>query len=387
MLRQKDFIVFSDDWGRHPFSCQHLMEQFLKAGNRILWVNTIGLRTPRLTIYDIKRSFQKITSWLRPAQPSTTAPLPPNLRIVAPVMLPFNTFAPVRTCNRMSVTRTVRAAMEDMGMTAPILLATVPNAADYLGAFGESLVVYYCVDDFTLWPGMNQPEMVRAMEEAMLDRADLVVTTSTALQQSRARGQTTPKILTHGVDIEHFSRRPSCCPAEIANISKPILGFYGLIDQRLDSDLVCALLAKRPEWQWVFIGNSLIPLDTLKKFPNFHHVEAVDYARLPDFAASFAAAFLPYRVNAQTASINPLKLREYIATGKPVIATPLPEAINLAPAVTIASDAASFVACIERALQDNTPAEVRRAAVQGETWPDKAELLANWIDEALKEEK
>ena len=392
MLQDKNFIIFSDDWGRHPFSCQHLMEHFLEAGNRILWVNTIGLRTPRLTVYDLTRSLQKITSWLRPLHPEAPQEainLPPNLRVIAPVMIPFNNLPPIRAFNRSSVVKAVRRAIGEWSNSgwsarASILLATVPNAADYLGLLGEGLTVYYCVDDFTLWPGMNQPEMVRSMEETLLARADLVVTTSQSLQQSRTRG-TIPKILSHGVDVAHFSRTPAACPPQMAGLGKPVAGFYGLIDARLDTDLVNALLQQHPDWEFVFIGNSLIPLDGLKSFANFHHIQAVAYQDLPDYAACFDVAILPYRVNEQTISINPLKLREYIATGKPVISTPLPEALALEPAVTTATDAASFAEAIHNALQNDMAPEQRREVLQGETWADKARLLSHWIATALKE--
>ena len=395
MLQDKNLIVFSDDWGRHPFSCQHLMQHFLKAGSRILWVNTIGLRTPRLTPYDIKRSLQKITSWLRPKKQQTPLSLPPNLRVIAPVMLPFNNISPVRAFNRSSVVKAVQQAITEWSKEsreattwrpeAPIIVATVPNAADYLGLLNECLAVYYCVDDFTLWPGMNQPEMVRGMEEELLRKADLIVATSSSLQQSRTRGNTVPKILTHGVDIDHFSKIPATRPPQMEKLGKPIVGFYGLVDLRLDANLVRALLQQHPDWKFVFIGNSLISLDDLNAYPNFHHVPAVDYHYLPDYASCFDVAILPYKVNEQTTNINPLKLREYIATGKAVVSTPLPESVALEPAVSIAADAASFAKAIEKALQNDLSPEKRRTALTGATWADKAHLLSDWITLALKE--
>ena len=386
MIRNRDFVVFSDDWGRHPFSCQHIMRHFLE-GNRLLWVHTIGLRTPRLSWYDLKRSIGKVRSWLVPATETEPLDLPANLRIVSPVMLPFNSVKSVRDWNRASVVRTVGKAMEELGMRSPILLATLPNASEYSGAFGERLTVYYCVDDFVHWPGMNQPELVRAMEESLLQQADLVVVTSSGLQQTRKDRRGRSFLLPHGVDLRHFCREGLVePPPALRGIQAPIIGFYGLLDERLDLELLRGLLRHRPGWSFVFIGNSLIPLDDLKTHPNFYHIPAVSYHDLPGYAACFNAAIIPYVVDQRTESINPLKLREYLATGKSVVSTRLPEAAALQPAVRVADDVASFARAIEQGLAE--PPQVglsRLASLRGHLWSDRAEQLSAWIEEALHE--
>ena len=383
MLKGKDFIVFSDDWGRHPFSCQHIMRHFLPH-NRLLWVHTIGLRTPRLTLHDLRRSAEKLASWAAPKRESQR-PLPKNLRMLSPVMIPYAGFRPVRAFNRGSVVRAALAAMADWGLKNPILLATLPNAADYAGRFGESLTVYYCVDDFSLWPGMNQPELVKELEADMLKKADLVVATSKALCLSRTNGKRPSRLLSHGVDLEHFTTADAANgrPSALREIPGPIVGFFGLIDERLDRDLILRLLEQRPHWSFVFIGHSLVRLDALAAHPNFFRLPAVPYAELPRYAACFDVAIIPYVVNDLTRSINPLKLREYIATGRPVVATPLPEALRLAPAVRTGANVRAFLQAMEEALADASSPESRQAVLAGESWADKAELLSGWMEEAL----
>jgi hypothetical protein len=105
MIKNHDFIVFSDDWGRHPFSCMHIMKRFLPF-NRILWVNTVGMRLPKLTFYDLRRSIEKIGSWF--GRSTSREELPANLTVISPVMIPFNNLAGVRKLNRMSVIRAVK---------------------------------------------------------------------------------------------------------------------------------------------------------------------------------------------------------------------------------------------------------------------------------------
>ncbi|MDL2274582.1 glycosyltransferase [Desulfosarcina sp. OttesenSCG-928-G10] len=385
MLIDTDFIVFSDDWGRHPFSCQHIMTHFL-PGNRLLWVNTIGLRTPQLTLYDVKRSFEKIAAWARPKRPKTNASFCKNLRILSPFMIPYNAIRPIRAFNRESVVRSVRKAMRDWCFKKPVLLATQPLASDYIGHFDESLVVYYCVDDFTCWPGMNQPEMVRAMENKFLAHADLTIVTSESLRRTRSHAKYPPRLLTHGVDVDHFSgsrNRNRVKPGPLCGLRGPVVGFYGLIDDRLDRKLVSRILTQHPEWNVVFIGTTTISLDEFQSAPGFLHIDAVPYDILPDYAACFDVAIVPYQVNSQTVSINPLKLKEYLAAGKPVVATPLPEVLFLAPVVRTASTPDAFINEIEAALSTPLAQESLRVVLEGERWEDKASVLSGWIMDAL----
>ncbi len=385
ILKNRDFLVFSDDWGRHPFSCQHIMRHFL-PGNRVLWVQTIGLRTPRLTLYDARRSVEKLRSWLAPKDTEQQAHLPENLHVVSPVMIPFNRIPGIRALNRANVVRTVRRAMRALGMHSPVLLATLPDAGDYAGCFDERLIVYYCVDDFTLWPQMNQPELVRDMENVLVSKADMVVAVSRALFDTRKSPHGPTYLLPHGVDPAHFdSPAEEPAPAELADITKPVVGFYGLIDTHFDVAMMEETVAASPDCSFVCVGTKRTSLADLERFPNFRWISAVPYARLPGIASRFDVAIIPYKINKHTRTANPLKLLEYIALGKPVVTTAMPEAMRFEPYIRIARDSASFIRAIRSALSDTTPPETRRAALQGETWADKATLLSCWIEKALAE--
>ncbi len=388
MLSGRDFIVFSDDWGRHPFSCQHIMRHFL-PGNRLLWVNTIGLRSPRLCWYDLTRAAEKIRSWVLPKPTPGPEPLPENLRVLSPVMLPFNTIPAVRAANRRTVLHTVRRAMREMDMRSPILLATVPNAADYTGHLGEELTVYYCVDDFTLWPGMNQPELVKELEKKLLAKADLVIAVSDALTATRHNGRTPTRLLTHGVDLEHFDRTGADTPLPLAlcGLGRPLIGFYGLIDSHFDVPLLARIMDARPDWQILCIGTKRIDLGELEKRANFRWLPALPYNELPLAAAHFDVAIIPYVLSAHTKTANPLKLREYIATGKPVVTTPMPEVFRFEGHIRIAEGTESFVAAIDEALREGPRPEKIRSLLAGETWADKADFFSAWIEESLCEKQ
>ncbi len=378
MLKGKDFIVFSDDWGRHPFSCQHIMEHFLPH-NRLLWVHTIGLRPPRLNWHDARRAAEKIASWLKPSRKSPTRAGGPH--IISPVMIPYNNVPFIRAANRVSVVRAVRRAMAELDMRNPIMLATLPNAADYAGKFSESLLVYYCVDDFGLWPGVCR-ETAWEMEKSLVGRANLVAATSLSLCESRRTSSGPGRLLSHGVDMVHFQKiGPK--PKELEDIGRPVLGFYGLLDERLDLRLLDEVLRERPHWTVLCIGAAKVSLERLEARPNFRRLPHVPYVDLPRYAACFDVALVPYVRNNQTLTINPLKVREYLAAGKPVAATPLPELRRLSPPVHLGSGTSGFIRAVEKALADKTRPEKRREILRGETWADKAELLSGWIEESL----
>ncbi len=380
MITGKDFLVISDDWGRHPFSCQHIMQHFL-PGNRVLWVNTIGMRLPRFTLYDCRRAMGKLNSWM---SKSERVDLPAGLHVISPVMIPFNHIAAVRSFNRRSVISCVKASMRELGMENLLLLATLPMASDYVGKAGESMVIYYCVDDFANWPDMNAGPMIFAMEEALLDQADLVVAVSEHLLGTRAARKGVTRLLTHGVDVDHFRQaRIDRRPSEIlASLPRPVIGFFGLLDNRMDWELVQTILEQRPDWSLVFIGNAQVPLDRFSAYKNFIHVPAVPYADLPRHAAGFDVAVLPYVVNRTTAGINPLKLKEYLALGLPVVTTPLPGVMEFDDCLHIASGPEAFMKAVESALAEGENL-AGLARLTGESWSEKAELLSSWIEDEL----
>src|SRR4051812_15423211 len=149
------FVVFADDWGTHPSSCQHIFRRVARE-HRTLWVNTVGLRPPRLTTDDAARVVRKVQRWVRPPASSASgeasnADAGLDLYVLAPPMVPWMRPEPVRALNRASVRRALRASAAKLGLERPVLVATVPNGIDAAGALGERTLVYYCVDDFTNW--------------------------------------------------------------------------------------------------------------------------------------------------------------------------------------------------------------------------------------------
>ncbi len=373
MITGRDFIVFSDDWGRHPSSCQHLFRRLLGA-NRVIWVNTIGTRSPTLSRADLARAAGKIRAWTSPAPRGGEGPPgPAPAAVLEPFMTPFDAWRIGRRWNTALLVRALRRECAARRLDRPILVTTIPNAAGVVGALEEALAVYYCVDDFSEWPGAHRGAM-RTMERELLAKADLVIATSDALFEDKSRVHPLVRLVRHGVDWDAFHEGRGRVPPELAALPRPRVGITGLLDARIDVALVDALAAAVPEASFALLGPRQIPPGPLDARPNVRFLPAVPYDDVPAVLHALDAALIPYVENALTERINPLKLRESMASGTPVVSTPLPEAARYADVVEIARGPVAFEAALRRALAEGrTRAGERAARVRGEGWDARAE--------------
>lgn len=384
MLTDRDIVVFSDDWGRHPSSCQHLIKQLLPH-NRIIWVNTIGMRSPRLSLHDLTRSFQILVGWLARAPETEREPASDNLTVVSPIIVPYNHLPLVRGFNRLSVRRTLHRLMAEKGVSNPIVITTFPCTCDYVGALGESIHIYYCVDDFVNWPDVNY-RLIQEMEQSLLDRCDLVLATAEELCSTKSKPGKQPLLLSHGVDFERFNACAAAVerPEQLCGIAKPIIGFFGALSAWLDYDLIAGLAAARPEWSFVFIGPADTDISRISAYANIHLIGKVPYEQLPRYAACFDAGIIPFQVNELTRSVNPLKLLEYLSLGIPVVSSYMPDVERFSDVVTIAHSPQDFLAALDGALADDTP-ELRQMRIErarSNSWQAVAQRFSQLVTAA-----
>jgi len=371
-----DLIVFGEDWGRHPSSTQHLIKR-LAADRRVVWINSIGLRRPRLGAADLKRIAQKLRAALfgRSRAPAERAPLPPNLSVVAPLALPWPGNPLAGWINRLLVGRQVRAAMAARGITRPVLWASLPTAVDLLGAFGERATIYYCGDDFAHLAGVDHDPVTRA-EGRLAAKADRILAASPRLAAKFPAAKTL--MLPHGADIALFAEPASRAPDLPEG---PVAGFYGSLSAWLDQDLLADVARRLPDWIFLVIGEVRVPVGRLTAVPNIRLVGPRPHEALPGYSQHWQASLLPFLDNAQIRASNPLKLREYLATGQPVVSTPFPALEAYADLVAIAPDAAGFAAAIGQSRHEPEARRAeRRDRVRSETWEARAAQVATLID-------
>lgn len=362
-----ELVVFSDDWGRHPSSCQHLVEHLLPR-YRVYWVNTVGTRRPALDRYTLQRSLGKLREWARPAPAAAEHR---NLAVLRPVMWPSFGSALARRVNAGLLSAAVARHLVRPGRG--IAVTTVPVVSDLVSQLSVARWVYYCVDDLGAWPGLDGATL-RRMERELVPRVDAVVAASPALAARMASLGRTAPVLTHGVDLEHWTRAADGPLPALAGLAAPFVVFWGVVDPRLDAGWLEALSERLGWGSILLVGPADRPPARLAALPNVHAVGPVAYRSLPALARAAAVLIMPYADLRVTRAMQPLKLKEYLATGKPVVVSALPAVAPWRDACDVADTADAFARLVCQRLDGVLPEAQRRARerLQRESWPAKA---------------
>jgi glycosyltransferase involved in cell wall biosynthesis len=363
VLRGLDIICFSNDWSGDPLSKTHLM-RLLARDNRILWVNSIGCRAPTASKADVGRAFRKLTAAAQPIRE-----VEPNLYVLNPLAIPLHGRPLARALNRLWLKWQVRRALRKLGFKRPINWIFNPTAAVVAGAFDEDLLIYYCVDEFSAFTGVAAQALLE-MEAELVRRADLVVVVSDLLLQSKSRFNPRTVLVRHGVDFAHFRRALDpglAVPADIANLPKPVIGFFGLIADWVDVELMAQVARHFAHGSLVVLGKATTDVSALAALPNVQLLGRKPYTELPAYCKGFDVALMPFRINELTLNSNPLKVREYLAAGLPVVSTPIPE-VEVLGQCRIAGTPADFIREVEQALRDPGPSVARSEAIRPESW-------------------
>lgn len=413
----RQLLVFADDWGRHPSSCQHLVRQLLPQ-LPTLWINTIGTRKPRLDLATLRRGWEKLQAWgkrgqgagdrgqpeVSSASPGATgvspvlgsgnsANLVPNatsrlfitgdpaskLRVVSPLMWPYFTRAHDRWLNRRLLTRAITPLLTNAAHTTAI--TTLPITADLVGALPCAKWIYYCVDDFSQWPGLDG-QTLEQMERDLVARVDGVVAASAVLQDRlRSLGRSEVPLLTHGVDLEHWQSAGASGAELWPELPRPWIVFWGLIDRRLDVAWLKALGEQLQQGTILLVGPTQDPDPQLAELPRVTLRPALAFDELPVLAREASVLVMPYADLPVTRAMQPLKLLEYLATGKPVVVRDLPAVAEWRDALDACNDGGDFVQTTLARLEIGLPGaqEHARARLAEHSWRAKASELLRWL--------
>src|ERR1044071_6433878 len=387
MLHDQSIICFGgeDWWYHHPHSKAHLMRKFARDGNKVIFVNSISMGLPGLAHKDLlPRIKRKLGSYAKLARQT-----PEGITVVSPASLPFFGSAIARKVNRRLLGAQIKRLARNRGLTNPIVCMAIPTAADMIGVFDESAVVYHVSDkyDTNTMDHATDPALIRRLHEKAIDAADLIFYSGRKLFTEATRGTERSHLLEQGVDFDHWRRVGEVTVApEIEKIPRPRLGYFGAIEPWLvDQELIKRAARERPEWQWIFIGNKSRGLE-IEELPNTHFLPPVAYEQLPNYAAGFDVCVLPWETEQSFTSYgSAIKVREYLATGKPVVISPLPEYEPMRDVLRIARTRDDFIRLVEEEVHDTEPADAarRQAAVASGTWDARAEWVSGLIEGVL----
>lgn len=380
MIEGRDILYFSaDDWGCGLSTSQTHLARILAEKNRIFYINSLGLRKPRVNKNDMKRMVSKFSRFTRGIEPAAE-----NIWVFTPIVIPFHDSEFYQAINKKLLIGYISYYLKKLGMKNPIFWSYLPNTVNLIGKFNESSVIYYCVDEYVAFDGVPK-EAIQKQEVELIKKADFIFTTSTGLYESkRIYNPERTFYSPHGVDITHFKQALDenlPIPEDVRHMPRPIIGFYGLIDNWVHLDLISQAAQARPDWSFLLIGNVKTDITHLNALKNVYLLGRKPYEELPRYNKIFDVALLPYILNDLTKNMNHIKLREYLAAGTPVVATRSPEVEKFKEVLYIVDGVADFVQKIELALNEKGPVPLsqRLQFIDHESWENRVEKISEII--------
>jgi glycosyltransferase involved in cell wall biosynthesis len=377
-LEGRDIVcVGTADWQTELPINQHQLMGRLAARNRILFVESLGLRRPQLASRDLRRIWRRLARGVRGVRAVD------GVHVLSPLVLPFHGSAAIRTLNRRLLRLQVGHAARKLGFGRPLLWAYAPQAEALIDVLDPEPVVYHCVDDVAAQKGVDA-EGFRASEERFARRADLVLASAPALAErmKSLSGHVlyAPNVADTGLFATALDGGP--VDASLDSLPRPRLIFQGaIVATKLDLPLLAELAGLRPQWSIVLVGPRGAgdpggDLSALDRAPNIHFAGPRDAADLPAVLRGADIGLIPYAINDLTRSVFPMKVYEYLAAGLPTLATPLP-ALDGVEAIDVVHDADELVAAVERELAVDSPQRRRQRseAAAAHSWETRIEEI------------
>jgi GT2 family glycosyltransferase/glycosyltransferase involved in cell wall biosynthesis len=375
------YVCFAaQDWWYH--NTAHSDFQLMRSvaeQRKVLVVNSIGMRmpTPGRSTHVTRRVLRK----LRSVAKLVRRPLPelPGFHVMSPLPLPLYGSPVTRAVNAAFVRAQVRLVCLLLRIRRPVIMVTIPTAWDVVRPMRRAALVYNRSDRHSDFPEGDRATL-EALEQQLLEHSDSVLYVSRSLmaEESRYTGDRAA-FLDHGVDVDHFRPRPeSEQPADLRQIPGPRIGFFGALDDFVvDFDLLEHVAAAIPEASLVLIGDSTYPMDRFAGHRNVHWLGRRPYEEIPAYGSAFDVAIMPWVDTPWIHRSNPIKLKEYLALGLPVVSTEFAELDGYRDRVRTATDPAGFVAAIRESLEIGPPLdpEKLRESVLGYSWRSRAAVL------------
>ncbi len=377
-------VYFGNDWTAENRTSSHHIAERLARRHPLLYVDCPGMRAPRASGRDVRKIFNKL---------SRAAEKPRQVgdqmwQMVLP-QLPFAKLPFGDEINREAGGLLVKRATRLLGMRRPVSWFHVPHAAVMLGQLDERLSIYYCTDNHIASPGVDKTRIGR-LDEKLTREADQVFVTAQTLLD--AKQPLNPHVLysPHGVDADHFGRAedPSLeLAAPIRNIRSPVIGYFGLFEGWTDVPLLEMLGKKHPEWTFLIVGRVAADVSRLEALGNFIFPGPQPYAELPQWAKAFDVCIYPGGDNDFVKNANPLKIREYLATGRPVVSVRSREVERFEGIVRIADSHEEFLHHLEDALANDSDDDraARKATVAQLTWDARVASVLEVVERRLAE--
>ena len=393
MLKGESILCFAPDPWTDIWRNRHQIMSLLATQNKVLYIE------PRPYLRDVLR--QVARGRLAPSGRPRLYTTETGVHVFRPPRFaPLSGRRPLGAVTDALRAATLQRAMRDLGISKPIVWLFRPEMADIPGRYGERLLIYHIVDEYTGYAGLTQGqrEAIARRERRLIAQADLVLVTSRALLERKGGINPNTHWVPNGVDWQRFSRvldEETTEPEELADRPHPRICYVGAINDKIDTGLLRQVADVFYEGTLVLVGpetghsaENRRDLQALRERPNVCLVGRVDVARVPRYMAACDVGLLPYRQNEWTRHIHPLKLYEYLACGLPVAATDIPALWDEQAFVHIAGDAGAFMAALRLALAEDEPVirAARRERARANTWRQRVERISQLIEDTIHKE-
>ncbi|HYO63145.1 MAG TPA: glycosyltransferase [Pyrinomonadaceae bacterium] len=429
MISGRDIIYISSiEWSFLWQGHQEIARRLAEAGNRVLYVENMGVRAP--TLRDAGRVAFRAKRWAGALGSRGVREVAPNIYVCSPLVLPPFGARWQREVNRRVLLPLVRRAARALGMRDVLIWTYLPTDTTLdlirLMRGPASGVAYYCVADFTqLTPHADQ---LRRSERETVERSDVVFTNCSALARTFSPWNPNVHVFPFGVNLDAFpldgasapdeqaaedetgdgesprgaafggqpsahevaSRNGRARPSALAGLARPVVGYVGGMHRHVDFELLAEMARARPLWSWVCVGALQADVGPLEGLPNVHLLGQRPHAELVNFIRAFDVCIVPYVNSVYTETVVPTKINEYLAMGKPVVSTDLPTVVEFNEEhdilLTAEARAESFLAAVEEALRlptdAGTVARRRRVAELGD-WGARFEAMTELFEASL----
>jgi len=370
-------------WQRH----QELMWRLAQDGNRVLYVDALGVRTPG--VRDWRRVVGRLGKWSRQLFRGLRQPVT-NVHVYSSVILPFLDSSWAQWANGWWLRFSIRRILHHLGFGDLILWVYLPTptVVRVVKGLKHKLLVYDCVDAQIYNPRGTVAGLIGS-ERWLLAQADLVFTTSASLYQHVIAHNAHVHLVPGGVNLDRFPDLPESSnpsPADLASIPTPRICYFGQIDDRLDQGLMARVARSLPSGSLVLLGPIRTDISGLLEMSNVHWLGSKPHTVLASYLARMDVLIMPYELNDYTRAIYPAKLHECLAMGKPLVSTDLPEIRPFCHVVRIAVDGDQFLQYVSEALAGDSEAlrAQRREIAEANSWQSRYEVIADELVECLE---
>lgn len=391
MLYNTDIICISSiDWDFVWQGHQEIMSTLADNGNRILFIENTGVRTPGLR--DLPRLKKRIKNWLRSVKGIRKEK--ENLYIYSPLILPFPYSKIARFINRHLLIPGLMKWIKSSGFSKPIIWTFLPTGLvlDVIDAVDNRLVIYYCIDNFSA--SSPQAKKIRNTEKTLIADADIVFVTSKKLHDLCSQYNTDVHIFSYGINTDIYKKASDAkmdVPEDMAAIKHPIVGYVGGVHKWIDFKLVKFLASVHPDKSFAFVGPIQTDVSELADLKNIYFLGQKAYDKLPSYVSQFDICLIPYLITEYTNNVYPTKINEYLALGKPVVSTPIPEVESFNErnndVVFIGRTKEHFSSIVGETLSGKDSDEVRHKrmdiAIQEGSWKAKIDNMSSLIEKKI----